>query len=216
VNVGNEFLKPEKALSVETGIKGELKVVYYEAFVFNRWGKEMIDWVMHSGDDKWRSENLTQVQLSGFGIILYVPFFSLSASQPPSQEEAVKVSYHYISGEKAQKDFISNYVFDYLRHQIVLSANRYMTPRLGLGLSVSWQDREGEYMLYQDGEFVGMKQFEPFWIMDAGMFFDSGRLQWFAEVSNILHTTVVNHANVPQPGRWFRAGVRGRFHLQRR
>jgi hypothetical protein len=35
----------------------------------------------------------------------------------------------------------------------------------------------------------------------------------FAEASNITNTEVVDHANVPQAGRWIRAGIKIKYKL---
>lgn len=91
-NLGNPMLAPEEAVSLESGFKGTWRVIQFDAAVFRRWGTNMIDWVRRPQDDVWRSDNLTEVTLTGFEagatVVLGSRFSSRSSTRPSSSSAA--------------------------------------------------------------------------------------------------------------------------------
>ncbi len=206
-NLGNPDLQPEEAVSLETGFKLQGNTWHADIAVFQRRGVNMIDWVRRPDEDIWRSENLTKVNVTGFetGIT-----FALA-------QAALSVQYTYLHSGKQSGEFLSNYALDHLTHKIDLTLGLPLhlpLPLLrhgGFRTNLTWQDRSGGYLHYEDDAFTGIRSFEPFWMADARIFFDNGPSRVFAEASNLLNTRYVNIGNVPQPGRWVRAGMEIRF-----
>ena len=192
VNMGNSELKPEEAVTGESGLKYSGASVTGELSLFIRDGYNMIDWVKSPGDELWQSMNHTAVRFMGARAMLsYGPF---------------KISYTKLDADKASGDMVSNYLLDYLNHQVTggFTAER---GAASLTLNVTWQQRAGGYMLYEEGEFRDISSFEPEWIADGRLAVRRGRLSLSFSVTNILNSSRVTIANVPRPGREMRLGV---------
>jgi vitamin B12 transporter len=208
-NMGNPDLKPEKAISLEMGVKNRWKSVEADFAVFRRWGIDMIDWIKEPGDDQWQSMNLTRVNITGLEAGTRIPLII----KPDHAEtlSALTINYSYIHSGKSSGDFVSNYALDHLRHKLDLGFTHTITPRGGASYRASWQQRSGGFMLYSDGVFNELQDFEPFWMVDVKLFYKIRQIMVFAEVSNLFDKQYVTIANVPQPGRWARVGISGNF-----
>jgi vitamin B12 transporter len=205
-NIGNALLKPEEAVSMESGFKSRLWGAQTEVALFRRLGTNMIDWIKQPGDEQWRSMNLTKVNLTGLEAGADIPL------EPITGSRLSNVSFHYtrLWSSKTSGDFISNYALDHLRHKLDLSLTHPITTRAGASYRVSWQQREGGYMNYRDGAFEAIQPFAPYWMIDVRVFYNLGQMKIFSEVTNLFNTPTVSIANVPQPGRWVRVGISGK------
>lgn len=204
-NLGNPYLLPEEALSVETGIKWNKKSVSFDAAVFHRMGKNLIDWVKAPGQELWKSMNHTQVNISGFEAGFKLR--PVNASNKSLAASVFSVNYAWIAADKTSGELLSNYVLDHLRHQLGIYIYYQVTPRLGFDGQLSWRDRNGGFMLYQHGAFSHITDFEPYWMFDFNLRYSLGRFTISAGAHNMFNTHYVSLANVPQPGRWFVVGV---------
>ncbi len=228
-NLGNPFLEPEEAISLETGVKGIARQFQFDAAVFRRWGVNMIDWIRRPQDDLWRSENLTEVNITGFeaGATIFLgsqprsgtnvrassPASSRTSYRKTSRTSSRTLSVHYtrIHADKSSGDFLSNYALDYLKHKVDISLSYPLSERIGIRTSVTWQDRAGSYLFFDDGAFSDIRDYDPFWMMDLKLFYDIGSVRLFGEASNMLDTRYADIGNVPQPGRWVRGGIEVAF-----
>lgn len=201
-NLGNDELRPETAYSLESGVKRTGERLHIETAVFRRWGQNMIDWTRRSGDELWKSENLTSVTLTGVETSVRYSFNS---------QRYVQLGYARVHASRQSGDFLSNYALDHLRHKVTGTLHYKVTERSGIQLVLRWQDRAGSYMLFEDNEFVGTRPFEPFFITDAKIWHRTGPLTLFAEGANLLDTHYHDIANVRQPGRWLRIGLEVAF-----
>jgi vitamin B12 transporter len=213
-NVGNPDLKPEQAISFETGLKARWSIIDVDLALFRRWGTNMIDWIKEPGDEKWRSMNLTQVNLTGIETGISLPLGAMLGSGVVNPK--FSMHYSYIYSDKHSGDFVSNYVLDHLQHKFDLTLTHHITAFAGATWKASWQQRAGGFMLYQDGVFQQLQDFDPFWMVDLRLFYQLRSVQLFAEASNLFNVDYVTIANVPQPGRWARIGLTVDFDLGRR
>lgn len=204
-HVGNHLLQPEKAISLETGVKSKIGGIDFELAVFRRWGSDMIDWIMAPGDEQWRSMNLTKVNITGIETGARVPLRHISLLK--RLNPTLNINYSYIHSDKASGELISKYALDHLRHKLDIGITHNITSRSGATWRVSWQDRAGGFMLFSDGVFQDQQAFDPMWMADLKMFYNLNRWRIFAEASNLFDAYHVSIANVPQPGRWVRVGV---------
>ncbi len=207
-NIGNPSLKPEEAVSWETGLKWNFGSFSGEFAVFERHGTNMIDWVKQPGDEKWRSMNHTKIKLSGFEVGFKTPVKIRRISQLNPQ---LSIDYSYTISGKSSGELISNYALDHLRNKIDLMLRLPVTSNMGTSINVSWIERAGGYMLYRNGVFGEIIGFEPYFMTDLKIYYKIWKTEWFVEFSNLLDTHYVSIANVPQPGRWGRIGVAARF-----
>lgn len=200
-NLGNPDLQPERAISMETGVKGMRGILSVEVTAYRRWGRQMIDWIRFPSEELWLSMNHTAVNTSGVEAYLGMPLTNL----PGNPFFSVQYMFTYI--DRKSDDYVSNYALDHLRHKVDMTLSVDFTRRLGGRLLVSWRDRAGAYMLYADGAFQHMQPFEPHWLADVRIHYDIKRFRLFVDGTNLFNTHYTDIANLPQAGRWLVAGV---------
>jgi vitamin B12 transporter len=211
-NQGNPDLMPEEAISAETGVKGLIYGAQVDASFFYRWGTNMIDWVKAPGDEKWQSMNLTQVNIGGIEAGVNIPLHKIARG---SFARSLSVHYGYIRSDKSSGNLVSNYLLDHMRHKFNMSFTHQITAAAGASWRVSWQQRAGSFMLYSNGVFADAQEFYPYWMADVKLWYNLRQFQIFAEASNLLDAGGYGIANVPQPGRWMRAGVTWKWQRSR-
>jgi iron complex outermembrane receptor protein len=204
-NMGNPDLKPEEAVSLESGFKISHRIFRAEVSVYRRWGKNMIDWVKFPGDEKWQSMNLTEVNITGFE----AGFDYLFVDQNNKKFlRNTGLHYTWLKADKKSDGFTSLYVLDHLRHKVDFNLGHRITSKSGIDWKLSWQDRAGGYQPYTDGTYTAEVPYEPSLVADLRAFYNFRKLQFFVEVTNLTDTEIVDHANVPQAGRWVMGGVK--------
>ena len=203
-NQGNEYLKSEHSTNKELGLKWKAKSHYTTFTVYQRDGENMIDWTLQNGDSIWRTTNLNQLSTTGYEFNTRLDLNQiLNTSLPISN-----VSINYAKNESDQKSdgFQSAYVLDHLKTNLSISASQIINNKLRIDWRASKQDREGGYTDYETGEEI---EYLPFWLVSTRATykaFNKGTL--FLEINNLLDTEYVDFGNVPQSGRWMRAGVK--------
>ena len=110
-------------------------------------------------------------------------------------------------------DFISNYVLDNLKHKLVVSVNQSIIKNLTLDLKSSFQDREGSYTEFADGNYGTELEYKPFWIFDAKLNYKWTNLNVFVSANNIFDANYNDIGNVAQPGRWIKTGISYQFNI---
>ena len=209
-NTGNPDLKPEEAISIESGFKIVYQIVKVEASVYKRWGKNTIDWVKFPGDEKWQSQNLTSINMTGFETD--IEFIINKKSQIRFIRRA-GVQYTWNQADKKSNGFTSLYVLDQLRHKLDFSIGNAITTQSGIDWKISWQDRAGGYQPFTEGSFLDEIPYKPCLLADAKIYYNFRLVQIFVEISNLFDVTVIDHANVSQPGRWVRGGIKFKLDL---
>lgn len=200
-NISNPNLKPEEASTWEAGIKLNHHSLNAEINTFLRDGQNMIDWIYRESDQKWLSVNYGSVVIKGIDVMANYTF---SSPLKKLKVERIRAGYTYQDAGKDEGKEISKYVLDILKHKADLSATFSYLNRYELTAKVSYQERTGEYIAYPSGETIKWKG-----NILADLHFQAkiGKTTLFAEASNLFDTKYVDHANVPQAGRWFRCGL---------
>ena len=74
-----------------------------------------------------------------------------------------------------------------------------------------WQDREGNYELFENKVSKGMVPYRPYSLVDARVSWSEVRrgisYNIYAEVNNVLNHKYFDYGNVPQPGIIAKAGL---------
>jgi len=203
-NIGNPDLKPEKTASLEGGFKLNLGVVQGYWIGFYRKGTDIIDWVKLNGEDKWQPQNLTQINSFGTEIQLQ---FNLKKYLGHNLPNNLSLNYLYNNLEKEDFDFISYYVLDHLKHKLVGSVNQTVLKDFTVDLKVMFQEREGTYTQFEDGNWGTEVDYNPFWIFDGKISYNRKRLGLYFSVNNIFDLSYYDIGNVAQPGRWTKVGI---------
>jgi iron complex outermembrane receptor protein len=200
-NTGNPNLTPEEAVSFETGFKGNIGSFRFEFGGFKRYGRNMIDWVKSADEEKWRAVNHTRVDISGVEIGAHYSPSNIDFSRKGNYE--VSLTYSCITANKLSDQLISNYVLDHLRHKLDLKLWLQANKWASFSTSLSYRHRNGSYLLFENGAFVGSRNFEPYYMADINLQLRaSEKFTISLGATNLFNAHFVSISNVRQPGRW--------------
>lgn len=204
-NTGNPDLKPERSTTYETGLKYRTRIINVEAAYYHRIGKDMIDWVRQTEEEKWHTENLTEIKSDGAEVTANFNVVAITGLSFPIKN--VGVNYAYNSLSKGSNDYLSNYVLDNLKHKLVFNLDHAIVGNLHANWKFRFQDRNGSYAKYTDAVYVGEEDYKPFWLTDLKVFYKTPSAQIYCTVSNLFDQRYFDLGNLIQPGRWISAGV---------
>jgi len=203
-NMGNAELKPEKAVTAESGISMEGRWYRINLSLFYRKGTETIDWIWR--DSIWQTSNLTELDTyGGETTILFKPVVRLFNKKIVDH---ARISYAYTGLSKSSDTYISNYALDNLKHKAVAGIRLRMPRKIYLELNTSWQDRNGYYLYYRDPSATPYeKAYDPFWLIDINAGISLEKITLFVNITNLTNTAYRDIGSVPMPGRWVMAGI---------
>lgn len=207
---GSIDLNPESAWNFEAGYKYHEGLVHWNAAMFHRRSRDLIDWVTYAGDPIAYASNITSLALTGVdGSFLY------TNSKRKAKLKSLRLSGVFMNGRTPKTDFSSLYALDYLQAKV----NAQATQKIGMGFFATYgltvQDRVGTYMNTAGQEV----NYDPFAIVDLKLYYAPTRgvfkrqfpFQAFININNALDATYYDRGNVPQPGRWISSGFEFRF-----
>lgn len=197
-HTANPDLQPEKSLNLEGGVSFTDQAFGARGSVFSRRGSNIIDWVKYSGETKWKSLNLVEVNTAGAE-------FSVEYKPASGLINQLQMSYTFIHSDKIADGFDSKYALDYLRHQFVLGVDHRIFDRLSASWNVGMSDRAGNYSEFSSGAITS---YEPYWLVNTRIRYDLKNWQFYADVNNLLNINYVDFGGLPLPGIHFQAGLR--------
>lgn len=200
--VGSIDLKPEESDNYEVGMKLFSKYVNGNIALFRREGKNLIDWIRYNGSTTTQASNITSVNING--VEADATFNLKNWLGEESIFEMMRLSYTYMDADTTSRDFESNYVLDFLQHKFSASLQHRVSEKISLSWNATYQERLGGYYSVDEGQEV---EFEPVFLLDARVTHRSKYFDLFFEVANMFDRTYVDLGNIPQPGRWMRAGI---------
>lgn len=203
--IGNENLKHEEAITYEGGLKYINSGFQVQLAVFERQGKNLIDWIKYPQDSLWRSENHTAITFRGIEMVSNIKPSKLFENL--KFIENLNVSYTYLDINKNNQDFESAYVLDQLNHKISASLSINITQKLLFSYRFIYQDRNGKYSKYNKSDGSSkLTDYEPFSLSDARLMWREKSWDIFVEANNILDKKYYDIGNIIQAGRWIKAG----------
>ncbi len=211
-NAGNPNLKPEKSSAIEGGIKYNSSAIQGHLDVFYRKGKDIIDWVRTSENLKWETKNLTEI--SSTGIETQIQVLPEKLFQHPLFLKKLSLNYSYIKLNKGENNFYSNYILDNLKHKFDVTLYHSIWEQMGANWQVSWQDRNGTYTKFSNGNYTGEVEYDPFWLVNLKLFWKNKNMEIYSVVSNLLDAQYNDYGNISQPGRWISFGVSYQFNFK--
>ena len=204
-NVGNPDLRPEEALSAESGIKYNTTWLTTNLSLFKRWGSNMIDWVRQPGDNLWYAKNLTNLNTAGI---------EFSAKINPGRLfdkkmfiRSLDLSYGYLTQDKQTGTYLSKYLLDYLKHKVDIRLNHALFKNLTASWLVSYQDRNGTYTQWEGSKYGNEVSYAPVWLVDSRISWSRNKYEFYLEANNLLNKTYFDYGNVEEPGFWGKAGI---------
>lgn len=199
-NTGNPDLKPEQAMNYETGVKYSTNYLLAGISGFYRDGKNIIDWVRLTDTSLWHSDNITEVKT--WGVELYGRV-DLSKLHSKCFIKSIQLNYALINIEKATGNYYSKYALDMLRNKITLHVEHKIWKNISAGWYILYQERMGTYTEYTTGK---EKNYQPYITADGRISWTQKAITIFVQASNLLNIEYFDIANIPMPGRWFKAG----------
>ena len=119
--LGNENLNPESAISTEIGFKFNNSIWNFNAAIFQRNAKNLIDYVKANENDFWRATNIGELKTNGFEIDLKYNFKSKFSSLNSS---FVNFSYTNINDSNYINDInFSRYSINSLKDHFISKLN---------------------------------------------------------------------------------------------
>ena len=200
-NTGNPDLKPEEAVTYEIGVKYLDNDFRTSISCFHRDGTNTIDWIRSADTLLWQSMNLTNVIANGMEFsVAYYPSKKLFAFFDVG---SISISYAYTGLSKQSGNFQSNYVLDYLKQKLTICVNHSVFNNLGISWNILLESRAGTYL---DVAYNTEKDYKPFVLLDAQLYYNYNSFRFYFGGTNLLNTFYRDHSYVPTPGRWLTGG----------
>lgn len=191
VNIGNQNLTPESALSFETGIRVARGSILTNINTFIRKQKNTIDWVRIDESEPWRATNTGEVTVKGLDV--NITFKSIARMYKKIPIPVINFGYTFLNLNRDESSLQSKYLLGYPEHKFTLSADYDLTS----DLKQVWKAR---YEILPDSE--------KYLILDTGISFKIKNSELFVDVTNLLSTEYTQAQWIPMPGRWAKAGIR--------
>ena len=203
VNQGNPNLKTEQSINIEFGLKWENQIQNSTITFYNRKGENMIDWIIAEGDSIWRTENIKELNVNGFEISSKIDINKYLNILLPISYIGINYSENQI--DSTEENFQSKYTIDHLKRQFSIYTNQSIGNKLKIDWRASYQERAGIYTNQFGEEF----SYQDHWIVSARSSYKVFKKSiMYLEINNLLDTKYEDHGMVPQPGRWYRAGIK--------
>ncbi|RRD77376.1 TonB-dependent receptor plug domain-containing protein [Tannerella forsythia] len=200
----NEHLKPERSESVDLGVTYDRPLVSAYVKGFLMWGRDMIDWVRTSGDAKWASWNLTEVDKQGVEI---------GATLRPGQQwptlghSELSISYARMNQTADSKGLESKYLLNYLRDKLTVQLRHPVYRNFSAAWHFRLQKRMGNYRRFEGGTDAGLHPYPAFSVLDLKLNYKLRNVDLHVNLNNLYDTQYYDVGNVPQAGFWLMGGV---------
>ncbi|WP_345988725.1 TonB-dependent receptor [Chryseobacterium sp. Chry.R1] len=181
---GNPDLLPENAVSSEVGYQYQNKILLAKISGFMRSSKNSIDWVKKSLEDPvWYAQNVGEIDTKGVEIEFnhrLFPWIKYS------------LGYTYLDTEfKQSNDFVSRYVLDNLKHQLVAK------------LETSFLQHFTNELVYRYNDRVNLGSYN---LLDEKISFVKKDFSVYVLINNVTNTKYTETFGVQMPNRWFHIG----------
>jgi iron complex outermembrane receptor protein len=179
IEKGNPNLKPEKALTYETGLKLNKNKWFINLVYFNRKSIDLIDWVKENKVDKWKAYNIGEVITNGFETETNF-HYTINKYQ-----QRININYTYLSERILDFDkALSRYAINSYKHQLTSSIQTQFFPFLNETISYRYAARI-------DGA--------DYHILDMALSTQLKRIDLSLKANNILNQTYTETNLVPMP-----------------
>ncbi|MBR9921171.1 MAG: TonB-dependent receptor [Bacteroidetes bacterium] len=197
-NIGNPDLKPESAFTYEAGFKQQRGGMRWQASVFQRDGRDLIDWTKEADSLAWQPRNFANIRSRGFDASLHISFPIWFGMDSPLRR--FDLSYTWLDNEILDNEYeFSRYALENLKHQFITGFEYQLFGKLVHRIQYRFTDR------------VNLDDYS---LIDTRLSWQSGGSRFFVEANNLLNTEYTETSLVPMPGRWIRAGLSFRINVR--
>ncbi len=194
-SMGNPNLAYEETTDFEVG--ANFNQTFYNAKIslFNKEGRNLIDWVRQNPIQPWTATNIATLNTNGIEFSFMIHPEHLIHDFPINQ---ININYSYLTSGKNTMQYQSQYLLDYLRHQLII------------GIDNSWW-----YGIRQNWEFryEDRVNFENYFLVDTELSKNFDKFEIYMKATNLFNKSYSEISGVPLPGRWLTAGVQENFNL---
>ncbi|MCX7862045.1 MAG: TonB-dependent receptor [Bacteroidales bacterium] len=200
IHEGNHQLKPEQANQFESGFKFQHQQWQAQLATYYRQGFNIIDWVRINETDKWRSQNISEVNIIGTeATIIFTP-----TNDNFKYFQKIKINYSYNHITKQTGQYFSKYALDILRHKFSFTSIHNLYKNLFFSWTLLYHERSGTYTEFPTGK---EKNYTPYLTIDAQIQYKYKTIMLFIQGNNLFDTYYYDIANIPMPGRWVKGGI---------
>jgi vitamin B12 transporter len=186
---GNGNLQPEEAITYESGFKWNENTFTVNSSIFRREGKNLIDWVKYLSTEPWQAKNILKMNTNGFDVDIIL---NIKRTLKDFSITKININYTYLNSDKKSGQYQSKYVFDYLRHKLVLIVYNNLFFGVNQCCTFRFEDR---------------LNLEKHFIADTKLNYNYEQLGLFIEATNLFNTTYSDFPGIPMPGRWIIVGL---------
>ena len=190
--------------SVDLGVTYDRPLVSAYVKGFLMWGRDMIDWVRTSGDAKWASWNLTEVDKQGVetGVTLRP-----GHRWPMLGHSELSISYARMNQTADSKGLESKYLLNYLRDKLTVQLRHPVCRNFSAAWHFRLQKRMGNYRRFEGGADAGLHPYPAFSVLDLKLNYTLRNVDLHVSMNNLYDTQYYDVGNVPQAGFWLMGGV---------
>ena len=203
-HIGNSNLKPETTESVEIGFKytNQFMNGYITGYITD--GKNLIDWVKETPEDKWSSQNLTKINKKGIEVGTKIYFQEL---EPALKNTVLQLGYTRLHQDKNSNELISNYVLNYLRDKFTAQLRHPIYKDVSASWNFRWQKRMGTYLQYEALKPTTARSYPSFSTLDLRIDWKLKDFNLNLTANNIFDKKYFDLGNIPQAGFWLIGGI---------
>jgi iron complex outermembrane receptor protein len=206
VNQGNLNLVPNRINSFEAGIRSSTSHVNLKLAVFYNRGRDVIEWLWSYKTSSFKPVNVNRYESAGVSS-------NLTARISYPFPAKMVVNYTWLTIHKSIPDSVAKYYN--LKHKLSLGLIIEPVNHLSVNWNISYQDRFGSAVVYNNDSGFSQIAYKPFWLMDLAVTWTYRKIQLFTEASNLLNKQYIDAGSANQPGIWVQGGVRFSFPLKR-
>lgn len=189
VHKGNSALSPETAWAYEIGGRFNISPMSVNLSFSRTEGTDLIDWVRTDPDAIWETKNIRNARFDSYEASFQYPRGDADVRE---DDFRIKGSYTYTYGKTYAFALQSKYVFDYLKHKIIVSAEFPVVDLADSVIIMRYEERIGK---------------EGVFLTDAGFSKELDFLRISVQIKNLFDVEYLDIGSVPMPGRWFFAGI---------
>ncbi|GJM62911.1 TonB-dependent receptor [Persicobacter diffluens] len=206
-DLGDPDLEAEESYTFEGGLKFGNSALNASLSAFRRNGRNIIDWVRASDDEPFQVQNIESLETVGVdAFVQYLPQVTFGKSMPIRK---ISLSYSYLDARQNDNPAeISKYALSNLKHKLSMGIDHNIYKNIYANWQIRYQDRAYSTWELGDGNVSTENPFEPFWLVDARIYYQKKAYMVYVEASNLFDRDYIDFVAVEQPGRWVKAGVR--------
>ncbi len=202
---GNQFLEPDRMISAEAGMHAEFSVLSASIALHRSAGKDIIDWLWLNESNQYSPVNIERMTTTGIEIMAALSLQEAFSGHSPLVH--VALGYNYLDVDKSIPRSVAKYYN--LKHKLTFSFRNKIFRNISSAWYLSYQDRMGSTIRYDDEkDSYAAIPYRPFLLIDGNLSWETKRVTFFVESSNLLDCRYVDAGSVIQPGRWIKAGIR--------